>query len=391
MPVLFLIVFVDLVGFGIVIPLLPFYAEHFGAGPEVVTMVMASYSLAQLFTAPLWGRLSDRIGRRPVLLASLAGSVLAYLALAVAPSLLVLFLARIAAGAMAGNIAAAQAYIADVTPPERRAQGMGMIGAAFGLGFILGPAIGGVLAGHDPANVDFVLPALTAAGLSALALVGTVLVLRESLDRSRPPRPRVARLAAARQVLGRPGIAPYILIGFATVSVFAGMETTFALWSSRTFGWGPAQNGYLFAFVGILGAVLQGLAIGRLTRRFGELRLLAAGLFLLSVGLFGLGMADSVAMLFATSALLGIGFGLANPSLASLVSRSADPADQGMVLGVFQSASSLSRVVGPLLAGVAFAHLGKSAPFLVGAAVLLPVAVIVVRMAVRPAAVEPRR
>ena len=391
MPVLFLIVFVDLVGFGIVIPLLPFYAEHFGAGPEVVTMVMASYSLAQLFTAPLWGRLSDRIGRRPVLLASLAGSVLAYLALAAAPSLLVLFLARIAAGAMAGNIAAAQAYIADVTPPERRAQGMGMIGAAFGLGFILGPAIGGVLAGHDPANVDFVLPALTAAGLSALALVGTILVLRESLDRSQPPRPRVARLAAARRVLGRPGIAPYILIGFATVSVFAGMETTFALWSSRTFGWGPAQNGYLFAFVGILGAVLQGLAIGRLTRRFGELRLLAAGLFLLAVGLFGLGMAGSVAMLFATSALLGIGFGLANPSLASLVSRSADPADQGMVLGVYQSASSLSRVVGPLLAGVAFAHLGKSAPFLVGAAVLLPVAVIVVRMAVRPAAAEPRR
>lgn len=242
MPVLFLIVFVDLVGFGIVIPLLPYYALHFQAGPEVVTMVMASYSLAQLVTAPLWGRLSDRIGRRPVLLMSLAGSVASYLALAWAPSLLVLFLARIAAGAMAGNIAAAQAYVADVTTPERRAQGMGLIGAAFGLGFILGPAIGGVLAGHDPHDVDFTMPALTAAGLSAAAFVGTLLVLRESLDRSRPPAPRISRLVAIRQVLGRPGIARFILVGFATISVFAGMETTFALWSSSTFGWGRRRT-----------------------------------------------------------------------------------------------------------------------------------------------------
>ncbi|BBK33563.1 putative MFS family arabinose efflux permease [Stella humosa] len=383
MPVLFLIVFVDLVGFGIVIPLLPYYALHFQAGPEVVTMVMASYSLAQLVTAPLWGRLSDRIGRRPVLLMSLAGSVASYLALAWAPSLLVLFLARIAAGAMAGNIAAAQAYVADVTTPERRAQGMGLIGAAFGLGFILGPAIGGVLAGHDPHDVDFTMPALTAAGLSAAAFVGTLLVLRESLDRSRPPAPRISRLVAIRQVLGRPGIARFILVGFATISVFAGMETTFALWSSSTFGWGPAQNGYLFAFVGILGALLQGVAIGRLTRRFGELRLLAAGLVLIGAGLAGLGFTTTVPMLFATASLLGLGFGLANPSLASLVSRSADPADQGMVLGVHQSAGSLARVVGPLVAGVAFAHLGPPSPFLLGAAIILPVAVFAARMARR--------
>ena len=383
MPVLFLIVFVDLVGFGIVIPLLPYYAEHFGAGPELVTMVMASYSLAQLVTAPLWGRLSDRIGRRPVLMTSMAGSVVSYLVLAVAPSLLVLFLARIAAGAMAGNIAAAQAYVADVTPPERRAQGMGVIGAAFGLGFILGPAIGGVLAGHDPAAVDFVAPALTAAVLSAVALVGTIVVLRESLDRTAPRPPRLGRLASIRRVMTGGGVARYILVSFATVCVFAGMETTFALWSSRTFGWGPAQNGYLFAFVGILGAALQGLAIGRLTRRFGEIRVLAAGLVLIAAGLTGIGLSTSVPMLFATASLFGIGVGMANPSLASLVSRGADAADQGMVLGVYQSAGSLARVVGPLVAGVAFAHLGKSAPFLVGAVVILPVVLLVVRMARR--------
>ena len=381
MPTLFLIVFVDLVGFGIVIPLLPFYAEHFGAGPEVVTMVMASYSLAQLVMAPLWGRLSDRIGRRPVLMASMAGSVVSYLLLAWAPSLAILIVARFAAGAMAGNIAAAQAYVADVTPPERRAQGMGLIGAAFGLGFILGPAIGGVLAGHDPANVDFMAPALAAAALSAIALLGAVLLLRESLDRNAPPPPRIARIVAVRRVLTGGGVARFILIGFATIAVFAGMETTFALWSSRTFGWGPAQNGYLFAFVGVIGAILQGAAIGPLTRRFGEARLLAAGLVLIAVGLLGIAATTTVVMLFASAALLGLGFGMANPSLAALVSRGAGPADQGMVLGVNQSAGSLARVLGPLAAGVAFAHLGKSAPFLLGAIAILPVALIVLAIA----------
>lgn len=380
MPVLFLIVFVDLVGFGIVIPLLPFYAEHFGAGPEVVTLVMASYSLAQLFMAPLWGRLSDRIGRRPVLVTSLIGSVAAYLVLAWAPALWALFLARILAGAMAGNIAAAQAYIADVTPPERRAQGMGLIGAAFGLGFIVGPVVGGLLAGHDPAHVDYVMPALAAAAMSALALAGTLLVLRESLDRSRPPPPRIARVTAARQMLGRASTAPFIVVGFLTTAVFAGMETTFALWSSRTFGWGPAQNGYLFAFVGILGAFLQGLAIGRLTRRFGEIRVLSAGLMLIALGLAGIGVATGVPVVVAAAGFLSIGFGMANPSLTSLVSRSAGAAEQGMVLGVYQSASSLARVVGPALAGVAFGGLGKSAPFLLGAAILVPVAIGAARM-----------
>ncbi|MGE0718054.1 MAG: MFS transporter, partial [Alphaproteobacteria bacterium] len=300
MPVLFLIVLVDLIGFGIVIPLLPFYAEHLGAGPLTVTLAMAVYSLAQFVTSPLWGRLSDRIGRRPVLLASLAGAVGAYLLLAWAPTLAMLFLARAAAGAMAGNIAAAQAYVADVTPPAERARGMGVIGAAFGLGFILGPAIGGTLAGHDPADIDFVAPALAAAGLSALALLGTVFLLPESLDPAhRGAGTRRGRAAAARDAFGRPRLAGPIAVGFVAVAVFAGMETTFALWSSRTFGWGPAQNGWLFAFVGVLGALVQGAAIGRLTPRLGEVRLLSAGLVLMAAGLGGIGLATAVPALFA--------------------------------------------------------------------------------------------
>src|SRR3954464_7626219 len=181
MPTLFLIVFFDLVGFGLVIPLLPFYALRFAASPQQVTVLLAIYSLMQLFTAPLWGRLSDRVGRRPVLMVSMAASVLAYLWIGSATALWMLFAARALAGACAGNIAAAQAYIADITKPEERAKGMGLIGAAFGLGFIIGPALGGLIAGNDPATADIESPAWVAAALSLLALLGVVFLLPESL------------------------------------------------------------------------------------------------------------------------------------------------------------------------------------------------------------------
>src|SRR5580700_89560 len=177
MPILFLIVFVDLVGFGLIIPLLPFYAERFGASPQQVTILMAVYSLMAMLAAPVWGRLSDRIGRRPVLMASMLAAALAYLWLGLASALWMLFAARAFAGACAGNIAAAQAYIADVTPPERRARGMGMIGAAFGLGFIIGPALGGALAGNDLATADLRTPGLIAAALSAIACLGVIVLL----------------------------------------------------------------------------------------------------------------------------------------------------------------------------------------------------------------------
>src|SRR5438105_3062637 len=181
MPILFLIVFVDLVGFGLVIPLMPFYAERFAATPLQMTLLFATYSLMAMITAPLWGRLSDRVGRRPVLMASMAAAALAYLGLAFATGLWMLFAARAFAGACAGNIAAAQAYIADSTAPEQRAKGMGMIGAAFGLGFIIGPVLGGTIAGNDLATADLETPGLIAAGLSAAGFLGVILLLPESL------------------------------------------------------------------------------------------------------------------------------------------------------------------------------------------------------------------
>src|SRR5437764_4731620 len=204
MPVLFLIVFVDLVGFGLIIPLLPFYGERFVASPQQITILLAIFSLMSMLAAPLWGRLSDRIGRRPVLMASMAAAALAYLWLGFAGELWMLFAARAFAGICAGNIAAAQAYIADVTPPEKRARGMGMIGAAFGLGFIIGPALGGIVAGNDLATADLQTPGLIAAGLSAAAFLGVVLFLPESLSAATRLRPARSRVAALYSTFGRP-------------------------------------------------------------------------------------------------------------------------------------------------------------------------------------------
>jgi DHA1 family tetracycline resistance protein-like MFS transporter len=369
MPTLFLIVFVDLVGFGLVIPLLPFYAVRFGASPQQVTLLLAIYSLMQLFTAPLWGRLSDRVGRRPVLIVSMAASVLAYLWIGSATALWMLFAARALAGACAGNIAAAQAYIADITKPEERAKGMGLIGAAFGLGFIIGPALGGLLAGNNPATADIETPAWVAAGLSFIALSGVVLLLPESLpaDRRGVGGPRRSRLSATLDVLRRPVLSRLILIFFLVILAFAGMESTFALWAIGQFGWGPRQVGYVFAYVGVLSALLQGGLIGPLTHRFGEERLLLCGLALIGIGLLTMPAVRSLAVLVLATSALALGMGLTQPSLNSLISRRAGREEQGEVLGVSQSVGSLSRVLGPAAAGFFFGEFGRNAAFFWGA------------------------
>ena len=367
MSTLFLIVFVDLVGFGLVIPLLPFYAVRFGGSPQQVTLLLAVYSLMQLFTAPLWGRLSDRIGRRPVLMTSMAAAALAYLWLGGATELWMLFAARALAGACAGNIAAAQAYIADTTTPENRAKGMGLIGAAFGLGFIFGPALGGFLAGNNPATANLARPAWVAAGLSLAALCGVLLVLRESLPREqRGQAQRRSRFGATLGALRHPVLSRLILIFFLVILAFAAMEGTFALWAMRQFRWGPEQVGYVFAFVGVLSALLQGGLIGRLTQRFGEERLLLCGLVLIGLGLLVLPFAREVPLLGIAVSGLALGIGLTQPSLNSLISRRAGRDEQGEVLGVAQSVASLSRVLGPAMAGFLFADLGRGSPFLFG-------------------------
>ena len=382
MMILFLVVFIDLVGFGLIIPLLPFYAEYFRASPDVVGLVMATYSFAQFLAAPLWGRLSDRVGRRPVLLGTLAGSVVAYIGLGLVDSLWMLFAARALGGAMAGNIAAAFAYVADVTTPDNRAKGMGLIGAAFGLGFIAGPAIGGILAGPDPINADYQTPAFAAAGLSLAALALAAVRLKESLPpemRARAPVKR-SRWREFKDILTRPRVGLLIALSFLATFVFAGMETTFAMWSRRQFGWGPEQNGYLFASVGFLAAGIQGGLVGRLAGAFGEARLITHGAVSLAAGMVLLPFSDTLPVLAASMILMAYGFSIINPSLNSLISLQVGKEEQGSVFGVSRSATTLARVVGPVWAGFLFATFGKDWPYFGGALVMVVVIILSLRI-----------
>jgi MFS family permease len=381
MAILFLIVFIDLVGFGVIIPLLPFYGVHFGASPAEVTWMMACYSLAQFFFSPLLGRLSDRLGRRPVLLISLAVSVLSYLWLGFANALWMLFAARLISGAGAGNIAAAQAYISDITTPETRAKGMGMIGAAFGLGFTIGPALGGLVAGSEPSAEALARPAFLAAGLSSLALLLAFVRLKESLPfEARASVSRPSRWQLARDLWGRPNLRQLIVLLFVTISAFAGMETTFALWANSAYSWGPAEVGGIFLYVGLVLVVTQGILIGRLSKRFGEARLVTAGAAMIALGLIGLPLALALWRLLIVNALLALGMGLLNPSLTSLISQQADRDERGGILGVSQSASSLARILGPAIAGPLFEAFGRDTPYLVGAVIMAGVTALAMRV-----------
>jgi DHA1 family tetracycline resistance protein-like MFS transporter len=380
---IFLTVFVDLIGFGIVIPLLPFYAERFQATPFLVTVVMASYSFTQFIAAPYWGWLSDRWGRKPVLILSLAGIALSYVWIAFAGSLWQLIAARLAAGAMAGNIAAAQAYIADVTPPEKRARGMGLIGAAFGLGFIVGPALGGLLGGSDPHHPNFLAPPLAAAEFSVVALLFASAFLKESLNpetRRANETARPSRMSLIGTAFRTRELRNLVILFFLVTFVFAGMESTFALWSERSLGWGARQNGYIFAYTGILAAFVQGGLIRKLVPRFGEAGLVAQGAVALAAGLALIAFTQALLPLLFAMALIAYGAGVSNPSLSGLISLSAGKTSQGQVLGVSQSAASLARILGPAFAGVVFEIAGADGPYVVGAAIMICVLALALKL-----------
>jgi DHA1 family tetracycline resistance protein-like MFS transporter len=387
MPILFLIVVIDLIGFGIIIPLLPLYAEVMDADPATVGLVMATYSLAQFVAAPLWGRMSDRVGRRPVLLISLFGAVLGYVWLGLADNIWMLFGARAVGGFMAGNISTAFAYVADVTTRETRAKGMGMIGAAFGLGFIIGPAIGGILAGNDPLTADYQTPALAAAALSALAWVLGLAKLKESLApevRARlAARPKSTRREQFRKALALPNVGLLIGLSFLATLAFAGLEATFAMWTKRQFGWGPEQNGYVFAYVGILGALVQGGLIGRLNKRFGEARLIVQGAAALALGIALIPFSANLATLLVAMTIAGYGFSIISPALNSLISLQVDEENQGGIMGVTRSATTMGRVAGPALAGALFGFLGMDWPYIIGAALMAVVMILAAKSRAR--------
>jgi multidrug resistance protein len=384
--IIFLIIFIDLLGFGIVIPLLPFYAREFSASGKVIGATVAVYSLMQFIFSPIWGRVSDRVGRRPVLLISLTGSVLGYATFAVAHTLPMLIAARVIAGIAGANIGTAQAYIADITSPENRARGMGLIGAAFGLGFILGPPMGGLLSSYGVSHgmhANF-LPGAAACAFSLTALILALLFLGESRTRRdaaassrRPPQfdPSMWRLIASQQAL------PYLLLSlFMIVLSFAGMETSVTLHGKARFSLSARELGYFFGLMGMVVAIIQGTLIGPLSRRLGERRVVVVGAGSLLIGLTLVPAIHRFELLYPVAVLIAIGQGLCYPALTSLVSKSSPSSQHGSVLGISSSVGSLSRMLGPVFTGVMYDALGSRGAFYAGAGTVMVALLLVLRV-----------
>ena len=369
MAPLLLVVVIDLIGFGIIIPLLPFYAETYGASPQKVTMLMVTFSFFQFIAAPIWGYLSDKYGRRIIIWVTLAGSIIAYILLAYSQTLYGLFFARAFAGFMAGNISTAQAYIADITDKNNRAKAMGLFGAAFGIGFILGPAIGGVLAGSDPKNPNVFLPPIAAASLSFIALVLALFLLKD--NRNMIKNNKNKRILSLIEAIKIPNLRQLILLSFIVTLVFASMESTFSLWSERTFNWGAEQNGYIFAIAGICGVLVQGFLISPLVKRFGEAFLCITGIIFISIGMLSVAISYFNYHAYISMSLIAFGLGFFLPTISTLIVNIVSEDRRGWVLGVNQSVSSLSRIIGPAIAGFLFEFYGKNSPYLFGSIILI--------------------
>jgi MFS family permease len=355
----FLIVLVDVFGMTLVIPLLAIYAETFGASAVEATMLVSVFAVCQLVSGPIIGHASDRRGRKPLLILSQIGTFIGFIVLARATSLWMIYLSRVIDGVTAGNLSLAQAYIADNTPPEGRAKAFGLIGIAFGLGFFIGPGVTGFLSAHYGLNA----PIYAAAAMSFTSIIATTVLLRGG----EPPRADASdRLAAFRfrtyaQFFARPALRPLLLQFLFFMLSFTTFISGFALFAERRFTWngqpfGPREIGYLFAFVGFLGIILQGALIGRLVTRFGEARLAAAGFACLVVGYALLGAATSIVLLLVVAVVSGFGNGVLRPALTSLVTHQAGPREQGVVLGITQALTSIAAITAPVLAGVLIEH-----------------------------------
>jgi DHA1 family tetracycline resistance protein-like MFS transporter len=377
---IFIIVFVDLLGFGLILPLLPFYAEQFGASPAMIGLLVASYAAAQLVGAPILGRLSDRFGRRPILLVSLAGTFLGFLMLGFAPSLgtmlaatitlVILFASRILDGMTGGNISVAQAYITDVTDASNRARGLGLIGAAFGLGFIIGPALGGTLS-----VLGFAVPAFAAAALSFVNLILVFVWLPESLTperrsameaQARPPFTLGAMLGA----LSRPRVGPLLHIRFFFGLATSMFQTIFALYAQSKLGLTAQSTGFVLTYVGVLAVLVQAVGVGWLTSRYPERWIIFVSTAVLAISLLGWAFVPSVGVLLIVLAPLAAATGTLNTVISSALSKAVYPEEVGGTLGLAASLESFTRVVSPSAGGLLLQQVGTSAPGVVSALIM---------------------
>lgn len=372
MVILLVVVFINLVGFGVLLPILPFYAEAFHAPAWQVTWMFTAFSLGNVVAEPFWGRLSDRIGRRPILIGTILCSGLGFVALAYTPSLGVALLARFLGGLTTGNLSTIQSYIADITPPRYRAGRIGLLGAAFALGFVAGPAIGGLLARPQDGLAGFRAPLLAAGGLSLLAALGVALWVRESRERSPCTGDQGLRWRLLVEARDHPVLGRALIVTLLYTSAFAAAESTFGLWTQRRFGWGPRELSLCFAAVAVTAALVQGVLTGRITRRYGEAMTLAAGLAIIGITLFlqplGAGAAPAVVLL----ALTVFGQALALPNISALISRTTSADRQGAMLGLNMSVGALSRAIGPVAGGALFSLAGADAPLYFAAIIVAP-------------------
>jgi DHA1 family tetracycline resistance protein-like MFS transporter len=403
---IFLVVFIDLLGFGLILPLLPYFAGQYGASPFLIGLLVASYAAAQFIGAPLMGRLSDRFGRRPVLVLSIAGTALGFLLLGLAeplgkalaslvlsnptPEQLqtlqygailgVMFISRVLSGLTGGNITVAQAYIADVTDAQNRAKGLGLIGAAFGLGFIMGPAIGGALSTYG-----YAVPAFAAAGLATLNLIGIIFLLPESLSEERKAelakqeRRALISFTAMMEELRKPRVGPLMTIRFFYALASALFQTMFTLWAKDRLGLNVQTTSYLLAYVGLLSVIVQGGLIGRLTKRFSEAQLIAWCVVIQAVSLLAWAFTPSVPVLLVVLVPIAFSTGVLNTVINSAITRVVPPHEVGGALGTSSALESLSRIISPLVGGWLLGTVGAWAPGVVGAGIMAGVSVFVRR------------
>jgi len=386
-----IVVVIDVLGFGVLIPLIPYMAIRYGAPPDLNTPILGIYSLCQLLAAPLWGRLSDRFGRRPILLSSMLGACGSYVILAFAHSLAALFLSRGLAGFMAGNLAAAMAYASDISTPSDRAKTMGMVGASIGIGFMLGPGVGGLLAGEHLESANFLRPALLSVSLSVVAMLLVLFLLPESHARDRAsglsvPASRPARVPAWRLLRELPGLR---LLALATLLVTfsqSTLESIFAIWAAARFHFGPLAVGMTLFVLAIVAVATQGGLVRKLAPRFGEHRLAIAGIVAVVLGLATVALANRLGLVVTGFVLCGLGVGLFNPSGAALASHQAQANNRGAIMGVYQSGTSTARVIAPFVSGPVYERFGASAPYLIACLVTLQAVWCVLAAGRRPAA-----
>jgi len=375
LPTLLAVMFVNMVGFGIVVPLLPFYAKSFDAPAWQVALIFSAYAIGAFFGEPFWGRMSDRIGRKPILISTICGNCLCYLALAFAPNIAIAFLVRFVGGLASGNASVIQGYIADVTPAEKRSGRMAYLSAAYNLGFIVGPALGGLLANPSAGHAGFRIPLIVASGLSGLCAIGIVLFVRESRTHSHDFDAQVTRWQIAGRAFTHPVLVRLMGVMFLAGSAFMGIEFVFGLWSAARFHWGAREVGLAFAAVGIVATICQILLTGPASRRFGEARVLAWGMAVtaFAIALLPLSHGWGVVALLALSAF---GQSIAGPNISALISHHAEHAHQGQYQGLNNAVGALARLVGPFIAGLAFSNVAVDAPFYLAGVLVLPAIVL---------------